>query len=42
MKTRIRDDEIGTLVKAEGSEIKEISKTSCYSGTSISVQKPFL
>jgi DNA mismatch repair protein MutL len=41
MKTRIRDDEIGTLVKAEGSEIKEISKTSCYSGTSISVKNLF-
>jgi DNA mismatch repair protein MutL len=41
LKTRTKDDDVGISVKVEGGEVQEISKTSCPSGTSISVKNLF-
>lgn len=41
MKTRTKDQELGTLVRAENGEIIEIGKTACDRGTSIAVKNLF-
>ncbi|MBP5548647.1 MAG: DNA mismatch repair endonuclease MutL [Bacteroidales bacterium] len=41
LKTRLHDDELGTQIIIEGSEIKEKTQCSCCSGTSISVKNLF-
>lgn len=41
LKTKRMEDEVGTLVKVEGSDIVEISKTNCDKGTSITVRNLF-
>lgn len=41
MKTRQKDDELGTLVEMEGNECKNKSSISCELGTSISVKNLF-
>lgn len=41
MKTRQKDDELGTLVEMEGNECKNKSSISCEKGTSISVKNLF-
>ena len=41
MKTRTEKNDVGTLIKIDGSEVKEISKTACEKGTSISVRNLF-
>lgn len=39
--TRQKDDDVGTRVRTEGGEIKEITKDSCERGTSITVRNLF-
>lgn len=41
MKTRTRDSEVGTLIRIEGSRLKEHSKTGIEPGTSVSVRNLF-
>jgi len=41
MKTRQASDDVGTLLRIEGDEIKERSKTACEQGTSIVVKNIF-
>jgi DNA mismatch repair protein MutL len=41
LKTKTRSDEVGTLVRIEGNEVKEVSKTIIDDGTSISVKNIF-
>ncbi|MDQ3022263.1 MAG: DNA mismatch repair endonuclease MutL [Bacteroidota bacterium] len=41
LKTKKENDEVGTLVKVEGSEITEVSKINCETGTSITVKNLF-
>jgi DNA mismatch repair protein MutL len=41
MKTRKNNEELGTLIKVEGSEVKLQESTSCEKGTSISVKNLF-
>lgn len=41
MKTRTADEEIGTLIKVEGDEVIQVSKTSCDTGTSVAVRNIF-
>ncbi len=41
MKTRRQEDELGTCIKVEGSEVKEQSPIACEQGTSISVKNLF-
>lgn len=41
MKTRLADDEIGTLIQIEGSELKLQEPTACPVGTSIAVKNLF-
>lgn len=41
MKTRLQSEDVGTYLKIEGDEVKQVSKTSCDIGTSISVRNIF-
>jgi DNA mismatch repair protein MutL len=41
LKTKKENDEVGTIVKVEGSEIMDVTKTNCETGTSISVKNLF-
>jgi DNA mismatch repair protein MutL len=41
LKTRMLSEEIGTFIKIEGDEVKQVTKTSCDFGTSISVRNIF-
>lgn len=41
LKTRTENDDLGTHIKIEGSEINQISKTSCEKGTSLSIKNLF-
>jgi DNA mismatch repair protein MutL len=41
LKTRREEDELGTLIKIEGSEVKSQESVSCEKGTSISVKNLF-
>ncbi|HMS64934.1 MAG TPA: DNA mismatch repair endonuclease MutL [Ignavibacteria bacterium] len=41
LKTRTDGSDVGTLIKTEGSEITEVSKTGCEKGTSIAVKNLF-
>ena len=41
LKTRLSDDEVGTLVRIEGNDVKEISRTSAVKGTSIAIKNLF-
>lgn len=41
LKTKTAEEEIGTLVKVEGSKIVEISKAQCDTGTSITIKNLF-
>lgn len=41
MRTRKQDDELGTSIKVEGSEVKEQTPIACEKGTSISVKNLF-
>jgi len=41
LKTKTVGEDLGTLIRIEGNEVKEISKTSCERGTSISVKNLF-
>jgi DNA mismatch repair protein MutL len=41
MKTRRQSEEVGTYIKIEGDEVKQVTKTSCDVGTSISVRNIF-
>lgn len=41
MKTKTKDDEVGTLIRIDGGEFKEISKINCDTGTSLSVKNLF-
>jgi DNA mismatch repair protein MutL len=41
MKTKIGVDEIGTLIRVEGNEVVEVSKTNTNAGTSLSVKNLF-
>lgn len=41
LKTRTENDELGTLIKNQGSEITEHTKTQCEQGTSITVRNLF-
>lgn len=41
LKTRLRSDEVGTLVKIEGNDVKEVSKANIEPGTSVSVKNIF-
>ncbi|MBV6478674.1 MAG: DNA mismatch repair protein MutL [Ignavibacteria bacterium] len=41
LKTKTGDDEVGTLVRIEGGEVKTAEKTNCEKGTSIAVKNLF-
>jgi DNA mismatch repair protein MutL len=41
MKTRTAQDEVGTSIKVDGSEIQEVEKVNCPAGTSIAVKNLF-
>src|SRR4030095_13594820 len=41
MKTRCKEDELGTVIKNDGNEITEYSKIQCEKGTSVSVKNLF-
>lgn len=41
MKTRTAAEDIGTLIKVEGDEVTQVTKTGCDKGTSISVRNIF-
>jgi DNA mismatch repair protein MutL len=41
MKTKAVGEDLGTLIRIEGNDTKEVTKTSCESGTSISVKNLF-
>jgi len=41
LKTKKQDEEIGTLVRIDGNEIKEVTKTNCDKGTSVSIRNIF-
>jgi DNA mismatch repair protein MutL len=41
MKTRTAGEDVGTLIKVEGDEVTQVTKTSCDAGTSISVRNIF-
>jgi DNA mismatch repair protein MutL len=41
LKTKRQEDELGTLIKIEGSQIKETSHTACNKGASIAVKNLF-
>src|SRR5689334_10818774 len=41
LKTRRQEDELGTLIKIEGSEIKQQESVACNAGTSIAVKNLF-
>lgn len=41
LKTRTENDDVGTLIKIEGNEIVEVSKTACEKGTSLSIKNLF-
>ena len=41
LKTKSSGEDLGTLIRIEGNEVKEVSKTSCERGTSISVKNLF-
>ncbi len=41
MKTRLADDELGTLLMVEGSEVKKQELVACEKGTSISIKNLF-
>lgn len=41
LKTKSEQDEVGTMIKIEGSEVTEISKTQCNKGTSLSIKNLF-
>jgi DNA mismatch repair protein MutL len=41
LKTKTAEQELGTLIKVDGNEIVENSKTSCETGTSISIKNLF-
>jgi len=41
MKTRTEAEDVGTLIKVEGDEITQVTKTGCDKGTSISVRNIF-
>jgi DNA mismatch repair protein MutL len=41
LKTRISDDDIGTLVRIEGNDVKEITKISSDKGTSVAIKNLF-
>jgi DNA mismatch repair protein MutL len=41
LKTRTVDEDVGTLVRVEGDEIKEVSRTACERGTSVTVKNLF-
>ena len=41
LKTRTAKDEVGTLVRVEGDEVKEVTPASCEQGTSVSVKNLF-
>ncbi|HRE41601.1 MAG TPA: DNA mismatch repair endonuclease MutL [Ignavibacteria bacterium] len=41
MKTKTESEELGTLIRIDGNEVTEVSKTSCNKGTSISVKNLF-
>jgi len=41
MKTRTANEDVGTLIKVEGDEVTQVTKTSCDTGTSISVRNIF-
>lgn len=41
MKTRMKGQDIGTYLKIEGDEVKQVTKASCDAGTSISVRNIF-
>lgn len=41
MKSRMQSEDVGTFIKIEGDEVKQVSKTSCDIGTSIAVRNIF-
>ncbi|MCI0474328.1 MAG: DNA mismatch repair endonuclease MutL, partial [Ignavibacteria bacterium] len=41
LKTRTSDEDVGTLVKIEGNEVTEVSKTNTETGTSVAVKNIF-
>lgn len=41
MKTKTEDEDVGTLIRLEGNDIAEVSKTSCNTGTSLAVKNLF-
>jgi DNA mismatch repair protein MutL len=41
MKTRTEAEDVGTLIKVEGDEITQVTKTACDKGTSVSVRNIF-
>lgn len=41
LKTRKSSEDVGTYVKIEGDEVKQVTKTSCEAGTSIAVRNIF-
>lgn len=41
LKTRMQGDEVGALVRVEGDEVKEVTKTACERGTIITVRNLF-
>lgn len=41
LKTRTRDDEIGTLVRVEGDAVRDVSPVACEPGTSVTVRNLF-
>ncbi len=41
MKTRVKSEDVGTYIKIEGDEVKQVTKTSCDFGTSIAVRNIF-
>lgn len=41
MKTRIASEDVGTYIKIEGDEVKQVSKTNCDVGTSVAVRNIF-
>jgi DNA mismatch repair protein MutL len=41
MKTRLKSEDVGSYIKIEGDEVKQVTKTSCNVGTSITVKNIF-
>lgn len=41
MKTRTKDESVGTQIRIEGTEVKEITKVACEKGTSVTVKNLF-